>query len=474
MRLSLWLTAASLLLLPNQLAAQSAQPRPSPMRGLTELSQSLQDLAERVSPSVVQIFVTGYAEPDEDDPTAGEPLLERSSGSGVIVDPDGYIVTNAHVIERATRIEVELPLAATGTAPGASVIRRRGRIVGAQIVAIDHETDVAVVKVEGKGLPVLAFGDSEALRPGQIVLAFGSPLGLESSVTLGVVSAVARQLTPEDPMIYIQTDAPINPGNSGGALVDTEGRLVGISTLIYSQSGGNEGIGFAAPSNIVRNVFAQIRKTGRVRRGDIGVYAQTLTPLLAEGLGVSVDAGVVLSDVTPGGPAARAGLQPGDLVLALDGKRMENGRQLRINLYARGVDDTVMIDVQRGDRKLSIRVPVGERNSDTGRLSDLSAQQVAIRALGVLGLTLTPQIAQLLPDLRREKGVVVATVSQHVPYSQQGRLQPGDVIYSFNGKVIETVADLNAAASPLEPGTAAILHLERSGTLMYLAFRIER
>ena len=269
-------------------------------------------------------------------------MLERSSGSGVIVDPDGYIITNAHVVERATRIEVELSLAATGSAPGSSILRRRGRVVGAQIVAIDHETDLAVIKVEGKGLPVLPFGDSETLRPGQIVLAFGSPLGLESSVTLGVVSAVARQLTPEDPMIYIQTDAPINPGNSGGALVDTEGRLVGINTLIYSQSGGNEGIGFAAPSNIVRNVFAQIRKTGRVRRGEIGVHAQTITPLLAEALGVPADAGVVLSDVDAWRSGGAAGLQPGDLVLALDGKRMENGRQLRINLYTRGVSDTVV------------------------------------------------------------------------------------------------------------------------------------
>ena len=468
------LLTAALLLIPSTATAQGAQPRSSPSRGLTELSQSLQDLAERVSPSVVQIFVTGYAEPDEDDQAASEPVLERSSGSGVIVDPDGYIVTNAHVIERATRIEVELSLAATGSASGTSVLRRRGRVVGAQIVAIDHETDVAVIKIEAKALPVLAFGDSEALRPGQIVLAFGSPLGLESSVTLGVVSAVARQLTPEDPMIYVQTDAPINPGNSGGALVDTEGRLVGISTLIYSQSGGNEGIGFAAPSNIVRNVFAQIRKTGRVRRGDIGVHTQTITPLLAEALAVSVDAGVVLSDVAPGGPAARAGLQPGDLVLALDGKRMENGRQLRINLYARGVNETVVLDVQRGDRKLSVRVPVGERESDAGRLSDLIGQQIPVRALGVLALNLTPKIVELLPNLRRQKGVVVATVSQHAPYSQQGKLRPGDVIYSLNGKAIETVADLNAAAAQFKPGTAAVLHLERAGTLIYLAFRVER
>src|SRR5688572_10438267 len=164
---------------------------------LGELSRSLQDLAAAVSPSVVQIFVTGYAPPEDEDARAAEPALERSSGSGVIVDPDGYIVTNAHVVENATRLEVELPFAATGGDPGRSIVRRRGRTVGAQIVAVDRETDLAVIKVEAKALPALRFGDSEALRAGQIVLAFGSPLGLNSSVTLGVVSAVARQLTPE-------------------------------------------------------------------------------------------------------------------------------------------------------------------------------------------------------------------------------------------------------------------------------------
>src|SRR3989337_271837 len=246
---------------------------------LSDLSRSLQDLAAKVSPSVVQIFVTGYASPDDEDRvTTGEPQLERSSGSGVIVDAEGFIVTNAHVVENATRIEVELPFDATGGAPGRSILKRRGRVVAARVLAIDQETDIAVVKVEARELPALPFGDSDALRSGQLVLAFGSPLGLDSSVTMGVVSAVARQLTPEDPMIYIQTDATINPGNSGGALVDTEGRLVGINTLIYSQSGGNEGIGFAAPSNIVRNVFGQIRKHGRVRRGEIGVNTQTITP----------------------------------------------------------------------------------------------------------------------------------------------------------------------------------------------------
>ena len=286
--------------------AQTSAPAAPPVP-LADLSRSLQDLAARVSPSVVQIFVTGYPTPDEETQIASvEPQLERSSGSGVIVDPDGYIVTNTHVVENATRIEVELP-PDPASATGRSILRRRGRTVGAQIVAIDHETDIAVVKVDARGLPALAFGDSDALRAGQLVLAFGSPLGLESSVSLGVVSAVARQLTPDDPMIYIQTDATINPGNSGGALVDTSGHLVGINTLIYSQSGGSEGIGFAAPSNIVRNVFGQIRKNGRVRRGEIGVNSQTITPLMAEALGLTFDAGVILADVIPGGRQRRPG-----------------------------------------------------------------------------------------------------------------------------------------------------------------------
>lgn len=450
----------------------SAQPAG---KALAEFSNALEDLAARVSPSVVQIFVTSYAPPDEDEPGAtGEPVVERTSGSGVILDPDGYIVTNAHLIEYATRLEVELPVSEAAGPPGRSILKRRGRIVGAQVVAIDLETDLAVVKVEARGLPVLPFGDSDSLRAGQIVLAFGSPLGLRSSVTMGVVSAVARQLAPEDPMIYIQTDAPINPGNSGGALVDTEGRLVGISTLIYSQGGGNEGIGFASPSNIVRNVFDQIRKTGRVHRGAIGVYSQTLTPLLAEALRVDLEAAVVLADVEAGGPAARAGLEPGDLVLSLDGKRMENGRQFRINLYTKGIGDTVVLDVVRGGRRFTARVAVAERDDDTGRLKDLVSLQSGVRALGILALDLSPRVATLLPPLRRQKAAVVASVSSAAPFSQQGRLQPGDAIYTLNGKLVESVADLNNALSALEPGSATVLQIERGGTLMYLAFRLER
>jgi serine protease Do len=393
----------------------------------------------------------------------------------VIVDPDGYIVTNAHVVENATRLEVELPLAATGGDPGRSILGRPGRTLGAQIVAVDQETDIAVIKVDARTLPALPFGDSDTLRPGQLVLAFGSPLGLDASVTMGIVSAVARQLAPEDPMIYIQTDAPINPGNSGGALVDTEGRLVGINTLIYTRSGGSDGIGFAAPSNIVRNVFQQIRKSGRVRRGEIGVSTQTITSVLAEALRLPAETGVIVADVASGGPAAAAGLLPGDVILALDGKRMENGRQFRINVYTRGIGEQISLDVQRGERRLTIRVPVVERGGgDTTRLAELLTPENSIRVLGILALDLTPKIAQLLPALRRAGGVVVAGVAPDALVSEQGRLQPGDVIHAVNGTLVSSVAELKAATQTLKPGSATVLQIERGGELMFLGFRIDR
>jgi len=201
---------------------------------------------------------------------------------------------------------------------------------------MDQETDLAVLRIPDRELPFLELGDSDELKQGQLVLAFGSPFGLENSVTLGVVSSVARQFRPEDPVVYIQTDAPINPGNSGGPLVDAHGKVMGINTFIVSQSGGNEGVGFAVPSNIAKNVFTQIRSTGRVARGEIGVYAQTVTSTLAEGLGLSQEWGVVLGDVLPGKPADMTGLKVGDLILALNGKIMENGRPFSgLSLFGR-------------------------------------------------------------------------------------------------------------------------------------------
>jgi serine protease Do len=437
----------------------------------------LEDLAARVGPAVVEIITLGYANTDLADDERGLLVApSRGSGSGVIVDADGYIVTNAHVIEGARRIQVEIATPSNGDGETHhSVMQTRSRLVPAKVVAVDDETDLAVIKVQEKGLPTLDFADSEEVRPGQLVLAFGSPMGLNSSVTLGVISAVARQLESDDPMIYIQTDAPINPGNSGGPLVDMDGRVVGINTLILSQSGGNEGLGFAAPSNIVRNVVQQVRKYGRVRRGEIGVRAQTITPLMADGLKLSRATGVILSDVFSETPAFRAGLKPGDIVLSLDGKPMENGRQLQVNLYSRAVGDTVRLEIQRGTQTLPILVSVAERDDDPTRFTPLvAADEPYIERLGILGITLDTKSASLLSDIRVGSGVVVAATSNDLVPNSEGQLKPGDLIHGLNGTVIKTVAELRSGIQRLKVGDAVVLQVERDGELLYVAMRVER
>jgi serine protease Do len=339
-------------------------------------------------------------------------------------------------------------------------------------VGIDRDSDLAVLKIDRTGLPFLHFGDSEELRQGQLVLAFGNPLGLANSVTMGVVSSSARQIKPEDPMIYIQTDAPINPGNSGGPLLDADGRVVGINTFILTQSGGSEGIGFAIPSNIVRSVVDQIRKDGHVHRGQIGVYAQTITTPLAAGLGLSHDWGVVLADVEPEGPADAAGLKVGDVVISLNGRTMENARQFQVNLYRRPVGEKVTIKVLRGDQELSFDVEVIEREDDPLRFADMvKPEENVITRLGILGIDINQKTSQMLPDLRKKYGVVVAARAAGSAYSTA--LDPGDVIYAVNGGVVTSVAALRDALNKLKPTDPTVLQIERDGRLMYLDLEIE-
>jgi serine protease Do len=293
-------------------------------------------------------------------------------------------------------------------------------------------------------------------------------------VTLGVVSAVARQLEPDDPMIYIQTDASINPGNSGGPLVDVEGRVVGINTLILSQSGGNEGLGFAAPSNIVRNIFDQVRKHGRVRRGEIGVRAQTITPAMAEGLKLPRDWGVVLGDVDPAGPAARAGLEAGDIIATLDGKPMENGRQFQVNLYGRAIGDIVQLQIIRGSRSADVPVTVIERGDDPNRFAALvRPDEHLVKRLSILGLTVTPAVAELLSGLRIPSGVIVGAVERHGPPAWEGELEPGDVIHAVNGTPVRDLASLRSAVDALKIGEALVLRIEREGGMLFVGGRVE-
>jgi serine protease Do len=453
------MTHGSRLLLASLLPVAAAAQVLAPARSapdLSGLSRDLQALSERVKPAVVQVLITGYA------PADGQLVKQRASGSGVILDSDGYVITNAHVVQGARRVQVALAGLASGPPGARSILKAPGRVVGAVVVGTDLETDLAVLKLDEKGLPFLPFGDSEALRPGELVLAFGSPLGLENSVTLGVVSAVARQVRPEDRMIYVQTDASINPGNSGGPLVDGQGRVVGINTFIYSQSGGSEGIGFAAPSNIVRNVFDQIRRTGRVHRGEIGVRVQTVTPALAAGLGLRQDWGVVLSDVPPDG----AGLRIGDLVLKLDGKVMENARQLEVDLYPRVPGGSVTLEVLRGAERLTYVVTIAERAGDPERFADqVSPERNSVARLGVLALDLDEAVAQMLPPLRARAGVVVATADGR---AGPDPLLPGDVIYSVNQEPVSGVESLRAVLAQLKPGSPVVLQLERGGELRFV------
>ncbi len=441
---------------------------------LIELSNSFESLTQRVGPAVVQIYSAGYGPPAKQGSLASGLISKRRAvGSGVILDPDGYIVTNAHVVSEARRVQVVLQSPANGKESSTSVLKPAGERVGAQIIGIDLETDLAVLKIQRKDLPFLELGDSDTLKPGEIVLAFGSPLGLQNSVSMGVVSSVARQLRPEDPMIYIQTDASINPGNSGGPLVDTEGKVMGINTLIFSQSGGSEGIGFAAPSNIVKNVFNQLRASGRIQRGHIGVHAQTITAMMAAGLGMDTDWGVILGDVYPGGPAELAGLRIGDIVMSLDGKMMENGRQFDVNLYQRPIGDRITLEIRRGSELLTARVTVIERADKGAQFSDLvSPGKNLVPELGILCLDIDDKIRGMLPNPRRDFGVVVAARSADTPYFSDG-LRASDIIYTMNRTRIIDVKTLREEAAQLQPGDAVVCQVERNGQLMFVTFEID-
>lgn len=444
--------------------AAHAQNRP-----LTAISQSFEQLVERVSPAVVQIVASGLAAEN----AAGSPVLrpQRSSGSGVIVDPDGYVVTNAHVVGLTRHVQVLVPLPAENRPPSKSVIKPAGKLVKAQVVGLDRETDIAVLKIDEKRLPALRFGDSEALRQGQLVLAFGSPFGLENSVTMGIVSSAARQVRPDHPMIYIQTDASINPGNSGGPLVDADGAIVGVNTFIISNSGSNAGVGFAAPSNIVRSVYEQVRKFGRVRRGQVGVQAQTITPELARALRLERDWGVIVGDVVPGSSAEAAGIEIKDILLTLNGKTLENARQFGVNIYQRA-GETVTLELLRGNAKLTKQVAVLERVRDSEQiLSIVNNDSHLVSKLGVLVLNVDEKVTPLLPPLRRLSGVVVAGVMAD-PAGQADAFQSADVIYAVNDKKTSNLAELEAALQSAQGGESIAVQIERMGQLQFLVIEI--
>jgi serine protease Do len=387
------------------------------------------------------------------------------------VDPNGYIITNAHVVANARRVQVLLPEPANGEYRFQSVVKPAGKVLPAKIVGLDRETDVAILKIEGSELPYLEFADSDVVRQGQVAVAFGSPFGLDNSVTMGIVSSVARQVSPDDPMIYIQTDAAINPGNSGGPLVDVHGRIIGINAFIVSPTGANDGIGFAIPSNIARVAYEQIREHGRVTRGQIGVIAQTITAGLAQALSLPQPWGVLISDVAPKSAAEAAGLQVRDVVLSLDGKVMENARQFGVNIYQHA-GDTITLEILRAGEKITRRVAVLERPRDPDRiLAQVDRERNLIEQLGILGIELSPEVTAQIGPLRRFQGVVVAGALADLSVDGVG-LVPGDVIYEINNQRVRNLEHLRELVRPLPHGSPVALLVERSGQTQYLLLEV--
>lgn len=429
------------------------------------MSRQFETLVQKVDPAVVQIITLGFSSADQE----GGPSVRvsRGSGSGVVVDPSGYILTNAHVVRNARSVQVLLPEPAEEAAQYRSVIKPSGKRVSARVVGQDRQTDLALLKIEAQNLPHLEFEDSEKLRQGQVVLAFGSPFGLENSVTMGIISSVARQIRPDDPMIYLQTDAAINPGNSGGPLVDPEGKLVGINTFILTSSGTNSGVGFAVPSNIAESVYRQIREHGYVKRGQIGVIAQTITPDLARALNLPREWGVIIADVSPGSAAEAAGLEMNDIILSFNGKVMENARQMGVNIYATS-GQTATLEILRNGEKLVKKVAVLERPQDPDRILSLVEGEVNhVPRLGILAVDLSPKVTPLLPPVRRLSGAVVAGVVADLTVEDQFLL-PGDIIFGVNRIKVGNLAELKSALADLPAGKPVALHIERLGQLQFV------
>jgi serine protease Do len=418
------------------------------------LSDAFVAVAEKVSSSVVQIEVTvREAEPAatrwyRGSPSSGEMPVQRGVGSGVVFNKDGAILTNDHVVEDALSISVRL---------------RDGRILPARLMGRDPSTDLALIHVDAKDLSPATFADSDATRVGEWVLAIGSPFGLGYTVTTGVVSAKGRGAvgvnSVED---YLQTDASINPGNSGGPLVNLDGRVLGINTMIV---GRGQGIGFAVPANLARRAAEQLAKTGRVRRAWLGVGIQDVTPELAPELGVETGAGALVNSVSPEGPGAHARLRTGDVVAALDGKRVHDAQELIRELYTRDVGQSVHLEVVRGGRHYETKADLSPRPE--APLAPVPVQQDPQRAPG-LGLTLRDLSAESAVQLGLTPRPV-AQVIQVLPGSPADRagLRPGDVIVEAEGLNEPTAAQITQAGRDGH----MLLRVRRRNATFYAAVR---
>jgi serine protease Do len=326
--------------------------------------------------------------------------------------------------------------------------------------------------VDGHNFPTLPLQRNRAVHPGELVLAIGSPEGLQNSVTMGVVSSVWRQPDPDQPMVYIQTDAPINRGNSGGPLVDLEGDVVGLNTFILSESGGSEGLGFAIPVRVVRFVYEDLRKYGRVHRTEIQASAQTVTPTLAAGLGLAQTWGVVISDVTPRGPADSAGLKVQDIVAAVDGRPILGLPGLTALLYLHPPDEVVRMEILRGSEHLCLSVPALESHDQADQLVNFIDPNNRIGRLGIFAMDFDHRLRTAIPDVRIPSGVVVLGRSLDLN-SPATDLRAGDIIHAVNRTRIESIQQLSSILRQLKAGDAIVMQIERQQKLQYVGLEVD-
>src|SRR5882757_3971585 len=377
---------------------------------------------------------------------------EQSLGSGVIVSPEGYVLTNNHVVDGATDVKVTLS---------------DKRELKAQVIGTDPKTDVAVLKLEGSNFPAITLGDSSNVQVGDYALAIGNPFGVGQTVTMGIVSAKGRgNLGIEDYEDFIQTDAPINPGNSGGALVNDRGELIGINTAILSHgSGGNQGIGFAVPVNLARQVMDQIMDHGKVTRAYLGIMVQDVTPAIAKAMGQSELRGALVGDVKASSPAGKAGLQRGDIILEINGKQVADSRELRMNISMMKPDADVKLKVLRDGKENDMTVKLGELpTSEAKTQGEEGTSKDALE--GVTLENLDADTAKQLGLSPATKGVVVTDISPSSPEAESG-LRRGDVIQEVNHQPVKNVSELNEAIH--KAGKNPLLLVNRQGSTLFIA-----
>jgi serine protease Do len=475
--LTLWLLLAALPLgacrrapRPEQLApapaAEPATPRITPVAAVQE---SFAPVVDRLAPVVVNVASIKVlrAPLPEEMPFFSDPLLrdlfghgggraphelrQQSLGSGVIISRDGLVLTNDHVIRGATTVRVALA---------------DKREVEAKIVGADPKTDIALLRIPGHDHPFASFGDSTKVRVGDVVLAFGDPLGLGPTVTSGIISAKGRgNIGIADYEDFIQTDAAINPGNSGGPLVNLAGEVIGINTAIATSGGrGNQGLGFAVPANLAREVVQQIEAHGRVIRGWLGVAVQDVTPAVAAALGLDKPNGALVSSVEENSPAARGGMERGDVIVQVDGKPVGDARELRMAVSQDAPGTRAKLTVRRGDRRLDLGVTLGEMPSEEHAAK---GEHGGPGALGVQLAPLTPELARRLDLPAGSSGAIVSGV-QPGSRAEAAGLRPGDVIQEIDRAPVKSPNDVKRALEK-EPKKAHLLLVRREGETHYVA-----